>query len=134
MGERKVESEKVISFESLNKTLGRFSLQEKTFLIPQMNRIGSHLLAAAFRGFGIQAKVMDTFEGLDLGMEYTSGKECYPCQITTGDILSFMKKEQERLGNAFDPDQYIYFMPESSGPCRFGMYNKYQRIILDSLP
>ncbi|MEJ2023862.1 MAG: CoA activase [Deltaproteobacteria bacterium] len=129
-----MESEKVISFESLNKNVGRFSLREKTFLIPQMNRIGSHLLAAAFRGFGIQAKVMGTFEGLDLGMEYTSGKECYPCQITTGDILYFMKKEQERLGKAFDPDQYIYFMPESSGPCRFGMYNKYQRIILDSLP
>ena len=25
-------------------------------------------------------------------------------------------------------------MPESGGPCRFGMYNKYQRIILDSFP
>jgi len=129
-----MESEKIVSFKSLNKTLGRFSLKEKTFLIPQMNRIGGHLLAATFRGFGIQAKVMDTYRGLDLGKEYTSGKECYPCQITMGDILYFMKKEKERLGDAFDPDNYIYFMPESSGPCRFGMYNKYQRIILDSLP
>jgi len=31
-------------------------------------------------------------------------------------------------------DDYIYFMPESDGPCRFGMYNKYQRIVLDSFP
>jgi len=129
-----MESKKVVSFKSLNKTVGKFSLKERTFLIPQMNRIGGHLLAATFRGFGIQAKVMDTYKGLDLGKEYTSGKECYPCQITTGDILYFMKKEKERLGEAFDPDDYIYFMPESSGPCRFGMYNKYQRIILDSLP
>lgn len=129
-----MESKKVVNFKSLNKTVGRFNLKGRTFLIPQMNRIGGHLLAATFRGFGIQALVMDTYKGLDLGKEYTSGKECYPCQITTGDILYFMKKEKERLGDAFDPDSYIYFMPESSGPCRFGMYNKYQRIILDTLP
>ena len=99
-----------------------------------MNRIGCHLLAATFRGFGINARVMETYKGLDLGKEYTSGKECYPCQITTGDILYFMKKEKERLGEAFDPEDYVYFMPEADGPCRFGMYNKYQRIVLDSFP
>ncbi|MFZ0449472.1 MAG: hypothetical protein WAL98_09520 [Desulfatiglandaceae bacterium] len=129
-----MESKKVISFKSLNKTVGRFNPKERIFLIPQMNRIGGHLLAATFRGFGIHAKVMDTYKGLDLGKKFTSGKECYPCQITTGDILYFMEKERERLGDAFDPERYIYFMPESSGPCRFGMYNKYQRIVLDSLP
>jgi predicted nucleotide-binding protein (sugar kinase/HSP70/actin superfamily) len=25
----------------------------------------------------------------------------------------------------------VYFMPESDGPCRFGMYNKLQRLVLD---
>ena len=25
----------------------------------------------------------------------------------------------------------MHFYPESGGPCRFGMYNKYQRIVLD---
>jgi predicted nucleotide-binding protein (sugar kinase/HSP70/actin superfamily) len=99
-----------------------------------MNRIGGHLLAATFRGFGINARVMDTYKGLDLGKEYTSGKECYPCQITTGDILYFMKEEKKKAGDAFNPEDYIYFMPESDGPCRFGMYNKYQRIVLDSFP
>ncbi|MBE9580352.1 MAG: CoA activase [Proteobacteria bacterium] len=127
-----MESAKVIDFQSLTENVGRFSLRNKTFLIPEMNRIGAHLLAATFRGFGIDAKVMDTYKGLDLGKEYTSGKECYPCQITTGDILYFMKKEEERLGDAFNPQDYVYFMPESDGPCRFGMYNKYQRIVLDS--
>ena len=128
------ESDKVVSFQSLTDNVGRFNLANKTFLIPQMNRIGGHLLAATFRGFGINAKVMDTYKGLDLGSEYTSGKECYPCQITTGDILYFMEKEKERLQEAFNPENYIYFMPESEGPCRFGMYNKYQRIVLDSFP
>ena len=127
-----MEPNKVINFQSLKDSVGRFNLRDKTFLIPEMNRIGAHLLAATFRGFDIHAKVMDTCKGLDLGQEYTSGKECYPCQITTGDILYYMQKERERLGDEFDPENYVYFMPEADGPCRFGMYNKYQRIVLDS--
>jgi predicted nucleotide-binding protein (sugar kinase/HSP70/actin superfamily) len=128
------ESAKIIDFQSLTEKIGRFNLSNKTCLIPEMNRIGTHLLAAVFRGFGIHAKVMDTYKGLDLGKEYTSGKECYPCQITMGDILHFMKEEAKRLKDTFDPEDYIYFMPEADGPCRFGMYNKYQRIVLDSFP
>ncbi|MCK4603506.1 MAG: CoA activase, partial [Deltaproteobacteria bacterium] len=129
-----MESERIVDFQSLTENVGRFNLRNKTFLIPQMSRIGSHLIAATFRGFGVNAKVMDTCKGLDLGKEYTSGKECYPCQITTGDILYFLKKEKEGLGEDFDPENYVYFMPETDGPCRFGMYNKYQRIVLDSFP
>jgi predicted nucleotide-binding protein (sugar kinase/HSP70/actin superfamily) len=122
------------TFRSLSEMVGQFKLKGKTFLIPQMNRIGGHLLAGAFRSFGIRAVVMDTYKGLDLGKEFTSGKECFPCQVTTGDILLYMQKEKERLGPAFDARDYIYFMPEAEGPCRFGMYNKHQRIVLDSFP
>ena len=122
------------TFRVISERIGRFNVQGKTFLIPEMNRIGCHLLAGVFRGFGINSKVMETYEGLDLGKEFTSGKECFPCVVTLGDILQFMKKERERLGNRFDPENYMYFMPESDGPCRFGMYNKYHRIILDSFP
>ncbi len=129
-----MDSNKIVDFKSLTENVGRFNLRGKTFLIPEMARIGSHVLAAAFRGFGIDAKVMETYKGLDLGMKYTSGKECYPCQITMGDILYFLKKEQKKLGEDFNPDDYVYFMPEAEGPCRFGMYNKYQRIVLDSFP
>lgn len=129
-----MEPDKVVGFQSLAEKIGKFHLRNKTFLIPEMNRIGGHLLAAAFRSFGVRAQVMETYKGLDLGKEYTSGKECYPCQITMGDILHFMREENRRLGDAFKPEDYVYFMPESDGPCRFGMYNKYQRIVLDSFP
>ena len=121
-------------FQVISEGVGRFNVQGKTCLIPEMNRIGCLLMAGVFRGFGINSAVMDTYEGLDLGKEFTSGKECFPCVVTLGDILMYMKKEKERLGDRFDPENYIYFMPESNGPCRFGMYNKYHRIILDSLP
>jgi len=99
-----------------------------------MNRIAVHLLAASFRSFGVRARVMDTYKGMDLGKEYTSGKECYPCQVTMGDILHFIEEERRRLGDRFNPGDYVYLMPEAEGPCRFGMYNKYQRIVLDSFP
>jgi len=122
------------TFCSLSENVGQFSLREKTFLIPEMNRIGAHLLAGVFRSFGVHALVMDTYKGLDLGKEFTSGKECFPCQVTTGDILLFLKKEKARLGVGFRPENYVFFMPEAEGPCRFGMYNKYQRIVLDSFP
>ena len=122
------------TFRGISEGVGRFSVQGKTFLIPEMNRIGAHLLAGVFRGFGTNAKVMETYEGLDMGKEFTSGKECFPCVVTLGDILLFMKRERERLGDGFDPENYIYFMPEANGPCRFGMYNKYHRIVLDSFP
>jgi predicted nucleotide-binding protein (sugar kinase/HSP70/actin superfamily) len=120
------------TFDSLSQNIGKFHLQKKKVLIPEMNRISACLVAAAFRGFGINAEVLETCKDLDLGKEYTSGKECYPCQVTMGDILYFVRKEKEKLGAAFDPGRYIYFLPESDGPCIFGMYNKYQRIVLDS--
>ena len=129
-----MESAKAAGFHSLAKNIGTFNLGQKEVLIPEMCRAASHLLAAAVRSFGIRARVLKTYNGLDLGREFTSGKECYPCQVTMGDILSFVKKEKERLGPDFTPENYAYFMPESDGPCRFGMYNKYQRLVLDSFP
>jgi len=129
-----MESAQAAGFHSLAKNIGTFNLGQKQVLIPEMCRAASHLLAAAIRSFGIRARVLKTYQGLDLGREFTSGKECYPCQVTMGDILFFVQKEKERLGCDFTPENYAYFMPESNGPCRFGMYNKYQRLVLDSLP
>ena len=129
-----MEASNIIEFPPLSETLGKFHLTKKKVLIPEMNRMTAHLFAATFRSFGIEAQVLRTYGGLDLGKKNTSGKECYPCQVTLGDILCFVKEERERLGPAFSPEDYIYFMPESEGPCRFGLYNKYQRIVLDSFP
>jgi predicted nucleotide-binding protein (sugar kinase/HSP70/actin superfamily) len=122
------------NFDSPTKRIGKFQLLNKTVLIPEMNRVAAHLIAATFRSFGSNAMVLQTYKGLDLGKTYTSGKECFPCQVTLGDILLFLKTEQQRLGAAFNPENYLYFLPESDGPCRFGMYNKFQRIVLDSFP
>ena len=129
-----MDSNKASSFQSLKENVCRLSYRKRTLLLPQMSPITPHLFAGAFRAFGIEATVLNTYKGLELGLQYTSGKECYPCQVTTGDILHHLREEQKRLGPAFNAEDYVLLMPDSDGPCRFGMYNKYQRIVLDSLP
>lgn len=120
--------------ESLTTRVGQFDISGKTLLIPDMAPLGSRLLAAGFRAFGVPARVMETYTGLEMGKEFTSGKECFPCQVTLGDVLYFLRQEKERLGDSFTPDDYVYFMPEADGPCRFGMYNKLHRMVLDKFP
>jgi predicted nucleotide-binding protein (sugar kinase/HSP70/actin superfamily) len=122
------------SFSELSSNLGRLNIQGKTVLIPEMNRIGAYLFAASLRSFGVNSEVLETYKGCDLGKRYTSGKECYPCLVTLGDMLYFVEKEKEKNPCGFNPENYVYFLPESDGPCRFGMYNKFQRIVFNGLP
>ncbi|MCK4966586.1 CoA activase, partial [bacterium] len=46
-------------------------------------------VAAAFRNSGIDAEVLPhpTVESSDLGRRFTSGKECYPCIVSIGDMV-----------------------------------------------
>ncbi len=86
-------------------------------------------LAAVFRACGVDARVLPESdeESLRLGRRYTSGKECYPAVLTTGDMLKMLKRPD------FDPKRAAFFMPSGSGPCRFGQYNRLHRMILDQL-
>lgn len=107
--------------------LKRTNIKKKIYL-PYMAD-GAYAIAAAFQSAGIDAEVMDMpdEESLKWGRRYTSGRECYPCIITTGDMVKKIKdKDFDREGSAF-------FMPSGNGPCRFGQYNRYQRLILDEL-
>lgn len=56
-----------------------------TVYIPFMDD-HARIVAAAMRRHGIQAVAMpvSTGESLALGRQYTSGKECLPCIVTTG--------------------------------------------------
>ena len=90
---------------------------------------GVHPMAAAFQALGIDAKVMPMpdEETLKWGRRYTSGRECYPCILTTGDMLKVVRDKD------FDRNDSAFFMPSGNGPCRFGQYNRYQRMVLDEL-
>ncbi|MBF0408438.1 MAG: hypothetical protein HQM10_13895 [Candidatus Riflebacteria bacterium] len=106
-------------------------LSGRTLYIPKMAE-GSAALAATFDAVGCRAEVMETYtrEGLEFGKSHTSGKECYPCTVTTGDMFHLI--HTLRTKNRSIDDEIAFFMPETEGPCRFGQYNKLHRILLNS--
>jgi len=86
-------------------------------------------IAAAFNACGLDAEVLPESDKktIDIGKKYVSGKECYPCTVTTGDMV---KKVME---SDFIPEKGAFFMPSGTGPCRFGQYNVFHRMVLDGL-
>ncbi|MCD6395267.1 MAG: CoA activase, partial [Planctomycetes bacterium] len=101
------------------------STGKRKLYIPYMGD-GSYGLAAAFRAYGQDAEVMPTADESTLlyGRKYMTGKECLPCTITVGEMLSVVKQP------GFDPDKAAFFMPAASGPCRMGMYHSMQKLVL----
>lgn len=89
----------------------------------------AYALSAAFVACGVEAEVMPPSdeETLYWGRKYTSGKECYPTIVTTGDMVKQAKRSD------FDPKTSAFFMGGSSGPCRFGQYSMLQRLVLNKI-
>jgi len=102
--------------------------EERTVYIPYMDD-HSYALEAALKALGKRAKVMEISdsESLQRGQRYTSGKECYPCILTTGDMLKVISR------NRSHPENIAFFMGTAQGPCRFGQYCSFQRQLLDRL-
>lgn len=103
-------------------------VKKRTIYVPYMLDHG-RLFAAAMRANGVNgvSLPMADKKSLEFGRKYTSGKECYPAIITTGDII------KKAVSKDFDPDTSAFLMASASGPCRFGQYNKFQRMILDRI-
>jgi predicted nucleotide-binding protein (sugar kinase/HSP70/actin superfamily) len=100
-----------------------------TLLVPSMGNIGTEALAAVFRGkgFNVVANPPSDETILKLGRANTSCKECLPLILTTGTLLNYIqnkKREDEIL---------VYFMPTSSGPCRFGQYHIFMEDLVKRL-
>ena len=102
--------------------------KSRTLYFPYMND-HAYAVSAAARSCGIPSEVLpkQTEEDLALGRKYTSSKECFPMICTTG---SFLKKLMEP---GADPSKMSFFMPDHNGPCRFGQYNHFHRILFDRL-
>ncbi|TET52340.1 MAG: hypothetical protein E3J58_00225, partial [Actinomycetota bacterium] len=99
--------------------------QGRTIYIPYMSD-SAVVLKHAFRSAGIEAEMLHSDdETLKWGRRYPLGKECYPFIITTGDIIKTLKNT--------DPKKAAFLMPQTHGPCRFGQYNKMQKIIIREL-
>jgi len=89
----------------------------------------SFAVVAAFHACGVEADVIPESdeESLCWGRKFTTGKECYPCIVTTGDMVKLVKDPH------FDHERAAFFMPSGNGPCRFGQYHRFHRLVLDDL-
>ena len=47
--------------------------------------------------------------------------------MTTGDMVKLVKDPN------FDHERAAFFMPSGNGPCRFGQYHRFHRLVLDDL-
>lgn len=108
------------------KTTGRDIKAKKALLV--IPRMGTFvlILAAALRAEGFRAEVlpMTTRDDVQLGRQYTSGKECLPMMLTIGAAL-----HRYRASDAHE--KFSYVMPTSHGPCRFGVYHSLHKIALE---
>jgi len=110
--------------------IAKFSMDGKRrkVFIPYMSD-HAVTLAGAFRACGLDAEVMEESDErtVNIGRKFTTGKECYPCILTTGDMVKTVQRE------SFEPEKSAFFMPSGSGPCRFGQYHRFHRMVLDEL-
>lgn len=102
--------------------------RNRVLYFPYMND-SAYMIAAASRSIGVYSEVLppQTDEDIAIGRKYTSSRECFPMICVTG---SFLKKLMEP---GADPSRMSFFMPDHNGPCRFGQYNHFHRILFDRL-
>jgi predicted CoA-substrate-specific enzyme activase len=119
---------KVTPIKEEELAIRKHDCSQRTIYIPWMND-HSYALAAAFRACGQPSEVLPLADqrALELGRRYTTGKECLPCIITTGDMLKKLESPD------CDPKKAAFFMPGGSGPCRFGQYNCLHRQVLEEI-
>jgi predicted nucleotide-binding protein (sugar kinase/HSP70/actin superfamily) len=105
----------------------RSASRRKVFLPPMTDH--ALALVGAFEACGAEAESLPESdeETLELGRRLTSGKECYPLILTTGDLAKMVQRAD------FVPERSAFFMPSGDGPCRFGQYHRFHRLVLDEL-
>jgi predicted nucleotide-binding protein (sugar kinase/HSP70/actin superfamily) len=108
-------------------TLADVAKAGRILLVPRMG-VGAEVLAAAIRGDGIRAEALPApdREAIAIGRRHTSGKECLPLTVTLGSVL-------RRILSGSPEENYVLLMPRTSGPCRFGLYNYFDKLIFSRL-
>jgi predicted CoA-substrate-specific enzyme activase len=120
--------EEVIVVDDSDRLVADAGGVKRKLYIPNMTP-HAYAFAAAFTKSGVPAEVLPESDGktLEYGRNFTSGKECYPCIVTTGDMV------RKVMDPDFDPKCSAFFMPSGTGPCRFGQYSRLQRLVLKQL-
>ncbi len=98
-----------------------------TLLVPRLSESAA-AAAACLRGSGLTVETLPVpdHEALALGRRHTSGKECVPLTLTLGSLL-------QRVARGGAEERFVLLMPTADGPCRFGVYQLLQKIVLERL-
>jgi predicted nucleotide-binding protein (sugar kinase/HSP70/actin superfamily) len=101
-------------------------LAGKTVYIPAMAEASIEALCATLRWMGIESRPTPPSDArtLELGGKHTSGDECFPAKITTGDFLKIAQQP------SFDAKRTVFMMGTTDGPCRFGQYAPFLHKVL----
>ncbi|MBD3319877.1 MAG: activase, partial [Chitinivibrionales bacterium] len=96
-------------------------------VLPSMGALTSEILAAAFRGGGIQTTALPVYDFniLKIGRAHSSCKECLPLQLTTGGLLHYLDTRTN------DSELLVYFMPTTGGNCRFTQYSVFLKRLIE---
>lgn len=96
-------------------------------IFPTMGKFASEMCAAVFRGLGFSADAvpLSDFKTLMVGRANSSCKECLPLILTMGSLLEYVAKYKK------DDEFLLYFMPTSTGGCRFAQYYVFMKKVVE---
>ncbi|MDD5475992.1 MAG: acyl-CoA dehydratase activase, partial [Syntrophales bacterium] len=94
-------------------------------LMPSMCRFLSEAGSAVFRGFGMKSTALPApdDEILKIARAHTTCKECLPLLLTAGGLVNYLKERTD------SDEKLVYFMPTAAGPCRFGQYSEFLKVL-----
>jgi activator of 2-hydroxyglutaryl-CoA dehydratase/predicted nucleotide-binding protein (sugar kinase/HSP70/actin superfamily) len=98
-------------------------------IIPDMGRYTALAQSAAAGSMGIRSSALPPAdeECLALGRRYSSCKECLPYNLTLGSLLKYVNQRTD------EEELTVFFMPDTTGPCRFGQYNIFIKGVIEKL-
>jgi predicted nucleotide-binding protein (sugar kinase/HSP70/actin superfamily) len=107
---------------------GTNPLKGRKLYIPQICSGSVQIFCGALRALGIDASPNpeSDLRTRELAAPHCAGDECYPQIITLGNFLKVTEQPD------FEQEKTAFFMPTTSGPCRFGQYNHLIQKIFDS--
>ena len=102
-------------------------LTEKIIFIPPMDFGYSEVVAAVFRSAGFAAEALPASDGETRAAyeDVTSGDECFPFQVLTGDLIKRIE-----TGDV-SPVDTVFFLPVIEEACRYGRFSANLAEILD---
>ena len=97
--------------------------KQHTIIAPQMSPIHFQFIETALRSANFNVVVLPSVnkDAVEEGLKYVHNDACYPCIITTGQIIHALKS-----GN-YDLNNVSVFMTQTGGPCRATNYVSFIR-------